>query len=75
MCMSTVIRVSDGLAMIARARSEAEHRSMTSQIEYWATVGRIAEDNPDLPYSFIKETLVGIQEIDAGLGQAFEFSK
>ena len=73
--MSTVIRVSDDLATIARARSEAEQRSMTSQIEYWAKLGRIAEDNPDLPYSFIKDTIVGMQEIDADLGQEFVFSK
>jgi len=73
--MSTVIRVSDDLATIARARSEAEQRSMTSQIEYWAKLGRIAEDNPDLPYSFIKDTIVGMQEIDADLGREFVFSK
>jgi len=71
--MSTVIRVSDDLAKLARARSSAEHRSMTAQIEYWAKVGRIAEDNPDLPYAFIKETLIGLEEIDAGLGEEYVF--
>ena len=69
--MSTVIRVSDDLATVARARSEAEHRSMTAQIEYWAKVGRIAEDNPELPFAFIKETLIGVEEIEAGLGEAY----
>ena len=57
--MSTVIRVSDDLATVAKARSEAEHRSMTGQIEYWAKIGRIAEDNPDLPYTFIKGNCSG----------------
>lgn len=46
---------------------------MTAQIEYWAKVGRIAEDNPDLPYEFIKETLIGLEEIDAGLGEEYVF--
>ena len=71
--MSTVIRVSDDLAGLARARSHAEHRSMTSQIEYWAKIGRVAEDNPDLPYNFIKETLIGLEEIESGLGEEYVF--
>lgn len=69
--MSTVIEVSDDLASLARVRSEAEHRTMTSQIEYWAKIGRIAEDNPDLPYNFIKETLIGLKEIEEGLGEEY----
>ena len=44
---------------------------MAGQIEYWAKVGRIAEDNPDLPYAFIKETLIGLDEIEAGLGEDY----
>ncbi len=31
---------------------------MTSQLEYWATIGKAAEENPDLSFSFIKETLL-----------------
>ena len=73
--MSTVIRVSDDLATVAKARSEAEHRSMTGQIEYWAKIGRIAEDNPDLPYTFIKESIIALEEIDAGLGEKYSFEK
>mgnify|MGYP003382041026 CR=1 FL=1 len=73
--MSTVIRVSDELATLARARSEAEGRSMTAQIEYWAKIGRIAEDNADLPYTFIKETLIGLREIEAGLGEEYVFGE
>lgn len=69
--MSTVIRVSDDLAEIARARSRAENRSMTGQIEHWAKLGRIAEDNPDLPYSFLKETIIGLEELNSGLGEEY----
>ena len=61
--MSTVIRISDNLAKEAKTRSKVEHRSMTSQLEYWATIGKAAEENPDLPFSFIKETLLAIQEL------------
>ena len=61
--MSTVIRISDRLAKEAKTRSKVEHRSMTSQLEYWATIGKAAEENPDLPFSFIKETLMAMEEM------------
>ena len=35
---------------------------MTSQLEYWATIGKAAEENPDLPFSFIKETLLAMED-------------
>ena len=38
--MSTVIRISDHLAQEAKTRSKVEHRSMTSQLEHWATIGK-----------------------------------
>jgi len=60
--MSTVIRISDDLALNAKTRSQVEKRSMTSQVEYWAKIGKIAEDNPDMPFSFIKEILIAQEE-------------
>ena len=46
----------------AKGRAPAEHRSIPGQIEYWARVGRAALDNPDLPVSFIAETLASMSE-------------
>ena len=40
----------------------AEHRTIAGQVEYWATVGRAALDNPDLPVSFIAESLASMAE-------------
>ncbi|MCC5845120.1 MAG: hypothetical protein JJU05_12800 [Verrucomicrobia bacterium] len=60
--MSTVIRISSDLAREARTRSSVEKRSLTGQIEFWASIGRIAEENPELPYSFIKELLIAREE-------------
>lgn len=60
--MSTVIRISDELARDAKIKSKVEHRSMTSQIEYWATIGKAVEENPDLPFAFIKDTLMALEE-------------
>ena len=60
--MSTVIRISDDLARDAKSRSAAEKRSMTGQVEYWAQIGRLAEDNPDLSYAFIKDILIAREQ-------------
>ena len=32
------------------------------QIEHWVKIGRIAEENPDLPYNFIKDILLSLEE-------------
>ena len=39
---------------------------MTAQIEYWANIGKIAEENPDLHFAFIKEILLGLEELKEG---------
>jgi len=48
--------------MEAKSRSKVEKRSLTGQVEYWARIGRIAEENPDLSYSFIRELLLAREE-------------
>ncbi|MDO8261816.1 MAG: hypothetical protein Q7T21_01170 [Gallionella sp.] len=35
---------------------------MAGQIEFWARVGRAALDNPDLPVSFVAESLTSMAE-------------
>jgi hypothetical protein len=40
----------------------AEHRTIAGQVEYWAKIGRTALDNPDLPVSFIAESLASMAE-------------
>jgi hypothetical protein len=61
--MPTAIRISDELVHSARRVSKVENRSVTGQIEYWAKIGRIAEENPDMSYKLIKEILLGLEEI------------
>ena len=38
------------------------HRTIDGPIEYWAEIGRAAIDNPDLPISFIAESLASMRE-------------
>ena len=61
--MSQLVRISESLTKDAKLTCGLEHRSLTSQIEHWASIGRVAESNPDLPFSFIKETLFAIEEM------------
>ncbi|MGK9174898.1 ParD-like family protein [Yokenella regensburgei] len=44
--------------------ADAQSRSVPGQIEYWAKIGRIAEGNPDMPFSLINEALSAKSEID-----------
>lgn len=64
--MPTAIRISDRLAQQAKARAKAMHRSFAGQVEYWAKIGQLAEENPDLSYNFIRDIMIGQQESAAG---------
>ncbi len=46
---------------------------MTSQLEYWATIGKAAEENPDLPFNFIKETLLAMAEMKDASKEEYTF--
>ena len=56
------IKLSDKLIMEARRYADVFSRSIPKQIEYWSRIGKIAEENPDLPYSFIKNILLAQKE-------------
>jgi hypothetical protein len=71
--MAESVRLSDGLVKNAKVIGSVMHRSGAGQIEYWANIGRIAEENPDLPYSYIKESLLSKAEMDNGLVSDYEF--
>lgn len=61
--MSTVsVRIDEALVNAARAAAKAEYRTVQGQVEFWATVGRAALDNPDLPASFVAESLMAMAE-------------
>ncbi|OIN90593.1 MAG: hypothetical protein AUJ20_13990 [Comamonadaceae bacterium CG1_02_60_18] len=61
--MATVsMRIDEALISAARTAAKAECRTVQGQVEFWAKVGRAALDNPDLPASFIAESLIGLAE-------------
>ena len=61
--MTTVsVRIDEELVSAARSAAKAEFRTVQGQVEFWAKVGRAALDNPDLPASFIAESLMSMAE-------------
>ena len=60
--MSVNVKLPDKLVDSARQQGAVERRSAPKQIEYWSQIGKIAVENPDLPFSVIREILVADQE-------------
>ena len=71
--MATAVRISEELVCEAKKFSRIDHRSVAGQIEHWARMGKCVEENPGLPYSLIKEILIGIDELDQGEKTEFTF--
>ena len=70
----TMIRVSLEMMNDAKKYSKAYSRTPPKQIEFWARIGKIAEDNPDLTFSEIKETLLSLSDLKEGKVDAYKFS-
>lgn len=71
--MSQSIKLSDEIVNSAKQYAEVYSRSVPKQIEYWSKIGKIAEENPDLPYNMIKSILIGLQQIEDGDVSEYEF--
>ncbi len=71
--MSLAVRISDRLVKEAKIQSKIENRSLTGQIEYWAKIGKMAEENPDLPYTLLREMLLGLEQLDNDQGIKYNF--
>ncbi len=71
--MTTAVRVSEDLVKQAKIYGKIDKRSVTGQIEYWAMLGKCAEENPDLTYSLIKEILIGLTELEQGQSSEYKF--
>lgn len=71
--MSVVLKLSDELIELAKPHALANHRSIPKQIEYWARLGKVIDENPDLPLQFIKDTLLAVQEAKAGQLVGYQF--
>ncbi len=71
--MASTIKLSESFIADAKIISKALNRSIAGQIEYWAKIGKIAEENPDLTYDDIRGILIAQQEVVAGLATPYQF--
>ena len=60
--MAINVKLSEKLVLEARAHGAVHHRSTPKQIEHWSQIGKIAEDNPDLPFSLIRDIMIARAE-------------
>jgi hypothetical protein len=60
--MAVNVKLSDDLVNQAKHYARVEHRSVPKQIEYWSQIGKIAAENPDLPFAVIRDILIADQE-------------
>ena len=60
--MGMPVRIDNQLYEQAKIEAKAEHRTIAGQIEFWATVGRAAIDNPELPVDFVVQVLASMKE-------------
>jgi predicted transcriptional regulator len=65
---ATSLRLNEDLVKRISAKARAHRRTLTNQVEKYIMLAMEVEDNPDLPYSFIKETLEAREELRSGLG-------
>jgi ParD-like antitoxin of type II bacterial toxin-antitoxin system len=64
--MAINVKLPEALVEKAKHYGAIEHRSVPKQIEYWSQIGKIAAENPDLPFSVIRDILIANQEEPSG---------
>ena len=70
---TNAVRLSEEIIEAATVYAPVNSRSIPKQIEHWAKIGKIAEENPDLPYGFIKGILEAKSEMENGDISVFNF--
>jgi len=70
---TTSVRLDQDLIDKATIMAKALNRTPPKQIEHWAKIGEIMEDNPDLPYEFVKQAIIAEAEREAGKLEIYDF--
>ena len=69
----TTVKLSEKLINEARRYGSVCSRSTPKQIEHWSRIGKIAEENPDLSYDFIKGIMLAKLEVEDGEVTPYKF--
>ncbi len=70
---TTSIRLDQELIEKATIMAKALNRTPPKQIEHWAKIGEMMEDNPDLPYELVKQAIIAKAEKEAGKLVDYDF--
>ena len=68
--MPVNVKISDELVAEAKRFGQIYHRSLPKQIEFWTRIGKIAEENPDRPYSLIKDIFLARKRVTRNISLA-----
>ncbi|GHB70424.1 hypothetical protein GCM10008107_19770 [Psychrosphaera saromensis] len=71
----TTVNIKLDKDLINRADNVANklNRTTAKQIEHWAKIGEMMEDNPDLPYEFVKQAIIAKAEKEARKLEEYSF--
>lgn len=70
---TTSVRLDQELVDKAAIMGKALNRTTPRQIEHWAKIGEMMEDNPDLPYEFVRRAIIAKAEKEAGKLEPYDF--
>ncbi len=70
---TTSVRLDDNLVNKAVKVGRVYTRTAPKQIEHWAKIGQIVEDNPELSFEFVLECMKARSEVEAGDVSDYEF--
>ena len=73
--MASTVKLSEEIISEAKIVSKVLKRSVAKQIEHWASIGKTAEENPDMTYEMIRDILIARQEVKAGKVEPYVFDK
>jgi plasmid stability protein len=68
------VRVSPEIKRLLKMRAKGQHRSPSDQARRYLEIAMVAEENPDLPFSFIASLLEARAEREAGLLEDVDWS-
>ena len=71
--MTVAVRLPSGLMCEAKKYASIHFRTAAKQIEYWVYLGKLADENPDLPASFIMGCLEAKGDMESSNISKFEF--
>ena len=61
--MSINVKLPQMLVDQAKRHGHVQRRSVPKQIEHWSKIGKVVEENPDLPFSMIRDILLADQGV------------